>query len=89
MYKRQVLGFNDVPDAGDILYGTDDDKLGRQVVQERRDKIKADQLKARAKASLDDLFNQIKEGAVSYTHLLKNILFLKLNCRETKKPLSH
>ena len=49
----EVLGFNDVPDAGDILYGTDDDKLGRQVVQERRDKIKADQLKARAKASLD------------------------------------
>ena len=66
----EVLGFNDVPDAGDILYGTDDDKLGRQVVQERRDKIKADQLKARAKASLDDLFNQIKEGDIKELNLI-------------------
>lgn len=31
----EVLGFSDVPDAGDILYSTDDDRLGRQVVQER------------------------------------------------------
>lgn len=66
----EVLGFNDVPDAGDILYGTDDDKLGRQVVQERRDKLKADQLKARAKASLDDLFSQIKEGDIKELNLI-------------------
>ncbi len=66
----EVLGFSDVPDAGDILYGTDDDRLGRQVVQERRDKLKADQLKARAKASLDDLFNQIKEGDMKELNLI-------------------
>ena len=66
----EVLGFSDVPDAGDILYSTDDDRLGRQVVQERRDKLKADQLKARAKASLDDLFNQIKEGDMKELNLI-------------------
>lgn len=66
----EVLGFSDVPDAGDILYSTDDDRLGRQVVQERRDKLKADQLKARAKASLDDLFNQIKEGDIKELNLI-------------------
>ena len=66
----EVLGFNDVPDAGDILYSTDDDKLSKQVVQERKDKIKADQLKARAKASLDDLFSQIKDGDMKELNLI-------------------
>lgn len=46
----EVLGFNDVPAAGDILYATQDDKLSRQVAQERKNRIKAEQVKAKAKA---------------------------------------
>lgn len=66
----EVLGFNDVPEAGDKLYVTEDDKLSRLVAQERKDKIKAEQIKARAKASLDDLFNQIEDGSIKDLNLI-------------------
>ena len=55
----EVLGFSEVPDAGDILNVAEVDKLSRQVVEERRDRIKAAQLKSKSKVSLDDLFTQM------------------------------
>ncbi|PKM41396.1 MAG: translation initiation factor IF-2 [Firmicutes bacterium HGW-Firmicutes-9] len=55
----EVLGFSEVPDAGDILNVAEADKLSRQVVEERRDRIKAAQLKSKSKVSLDDLFTQL------------------------------
>ena len=55
----EVLGFSEVPDAGDILNVAEADKLSRQVVEERKDKIKAAQLKSKSKVSLDDLFTQM------------------------------
>ena len=58
----EVLGFNEVPDAGDILNAVEVDKLSRQVVEERRDKLKAAQVKNLSKVSLDDLFSQMAEG---------------------------
>ncbi len=55
----EVLGFSEVPDAGDVLNVAEVDKLSRQVVEERKDKIKAAQLKSKSKVSLDDLFTQM------------------------------
>ena len=60
----EVLGFSEVPDAGDVMYAVTQDKLSRQVVEERKDKIKAQKLKAQSKVSLDDLFSQIAEGNI-------------------------
>lgn len=44
----EVPGLDDVPEAGDSLYAVDD-KLSRQVVEERRNRIKNDQLKNMSK----------------------------------------
>ncbi|MDR0840621.1 MAG: translation initiation factor IF-2 [Christensenellaceae bacterium] len=60
----EVLGFSEVPSAGDMMNVAEIDKLSRQVAEERRDKQKAEQLKAMTKVSLDDLFTQIAEGQV-------------------------
>ncbi len=60
----EVLGFSEVPSAGDMLNVAEIDKLSRQVAEERRDKQKAEQLKNLAKVSLDDLFVQIAEGEI-------------------------
>ncbi|MFQ9178204.1 MAG: translation initiation factor IF-2, partial [Christensenellaceae bacterium] len=60
----EVIGFSEVPDAGDVMYAVTQDKLSRQVVEERKDKIKAQKLKAQSKVSLDDLFSQIAEGNI-------------------------
>ncbi|GEM_PF-176021 len=60
----EVLGFSEVPEAGDTLYVVGEDKLSKQVAEERRDKIKADQLKTISKVTLDDLFTHISEGNI-------------------------
>ncbi len=56
----EVSGFSEVPSAGDDLMAVTDDHLGRQVVQERRDKIKVARVaSSTVKVSLDNLFSQI------------------------------
>ena len=66
----EVLGFNEVPEAGDTLNAVEADKLTRQVVEERRDKQKAAQVKAAQKVSLDDLFSQMAEGDLKELNLV-------------------
>ena len=66
----EVLGFNEVPAAGDTLFAADDDKLNRQVAEERRDRLKAAQVKQAQKVSLDDLFNQMAEGELKDLNLI-------------------
>ena len=59
----EVLGLNDVPQAGDILDSTDE-KIARSVAEKRIAKKKEDEIKANSKVSLDDLFERIKEGEI-------------------------
>jgi translation initiation factor IF-2 len=66
----EVIGFSDVPEAGDIMYAVEQDKLSKQVVEERRDKQKADMLKKMTKVSLDDLFTQIAEGQIKDLNII-------------------
>ena len=66
----EVLGFSEVPSAGDTLNVSEIDKLSRQVAEERRDKQKVEQLKNLSKVSLDDLFSQIAEGQVKDLNII-------------------
>ena len=66
----EVLGFNEVPAAGDMLFAANDDKLSRQVADERRQKAKAAQVKQAQKVSLDDLFSQMAEGDLKELNLI-------------------
>ena len=67
----EVIGFNEVPDAGDEMSAVEDDRLSRQVAEERRNKMRASMVKtSSAKVSLDDLFTQISEGEVKDLNLI-------------------
>jgi translation initiation factor IF-2 len=66
----EVLGFSEVPAAGDVLNVAEIDKLSRHVAEERKDKIKAEQLKNLSKVSLEDLFSQISEGQVKDLNII-------------------
>ena len=66
----EVLGFSEVPDAGDTLNVADADKLSRQVAEERRDRIKAEQVKKHDRVSLDDLFSQMEEGELKDLNII-------------------
>jgi len=60
----EVVGFSEVPVAGDVMYAVEQDKLTRQVAEERKDKQKADMLKNLSKVSFEDLFSQVEQGKV-------------------------
>lgn len=59
----ELLGLNDVPNAGEIIVATDTDKDAKNFaatfVSEGKNRLLED---TKAKMSLDDLFSQIKEG---------------------------
>lgn len=65
-----VLGFTDVPNAGDQVYVVDDEKTAKQVVAERTAKIKNEQLNQGQKITLDDVFNKISEGQIKDLNII-------------------
>jgi translation initiation factor IF-2 len=66
----EVLGLNDVPEAGDMLQVVDDERTARQIAEKRADKRREVELKKSAKVSLDDLFDQIQEGEVKDLNII-------------------
>ena len=66
----EVSGFADVPSAGDDMMAVADDHLGRQVVQERRDKLKAARVAASSKVSLDNLFSRIDQSKLTNLNII-------------------
>ncbi len=66
----EISGFNDVPSAGDEMVAVDDEKLTRQVAEERRDKEREQRVMASSKVTLDNLFDNISEGKVETLNLI-------------------
>ncbi len=59
----EILGLNDVPNAGEVFVGCKNDKDARSFAETFISQNKAKLLEdTKSKLSLDDLFNQIKEG---------------------------
>lgn len=65
-----LLGFADVPNAGDPLYVVGDEKTAKQIIDERTTKLKNEQANQGQKVSLDDVFNKISEGKIKELNLL-------------------
>ena len=61
----EILGLNDVPNAGEVLVGTENEKEARNFaetfISESKNKLLEE---TKAKLSLDDLFSQIKAGNI-------------------------
>ncbi|MBR3622295.1 MAG: translation initiation factor IF-2 [Selenomonadaceae bacterium] len=58
----EVLGFNDVPAAGDLL-AVLDEKQARSIAEARQERQRTKLMKSK-KVSLDNLFQQIQEGSI-------------------------
>ncbi|WP_226566374.1 translation initiation factor IF-2 [Bacillus stratosphericus] len=66
----EITGLNDVPNAGDQFLVFKDEKTARQVGEARASKQIDEQRSDKAKLSLDDLFEQIKQGDVKDINLI-------------------
>ncbi len=60
----EIVGLSEVPEGGDLFYAVDDEKAARAVVEERKEKLKAEnQQSAVQPVTLENLFDRFKEGA--------------------------
>jgi len=66
----EIMGFDDVPAAGDEMRAVGDDRLSRQVAAERREKIKASREANMSKISMENLFSNIEAGKLTTLNLI-------------------
>lgn len=67
----EVLGFSEVPQAGDRFYRVKDEKLARQIADKRQERKRQEELlKAAGRISLEEVFSRIQEGAVKELPLI-------------------
>ena len=60
----EVIGLPGAPSAGDVFQVVSDERVAREIADERAQKRRAVELAAPAKVSLDDLFAKIQDGSV-------------------------
>ena len=60
----EILGLSEVPAAGDRFNEVKDEKTARDMASKRKEKLKIETLNSSHKVSLEDLYNQIREGKV-------------------------
>lgn len=65
----EVLGFSEVPQAGDYMYVADE-KLVKKAAEERKDKVKLENARQTQSISLNDLFGRISEGQLKTLNLI-------------------
>ncbi len=58
----EITGLAETPDAGDGFDAVSDERLARELVEQRKEKIKNELFSAKEKVTLDNLFSQLSEG---------------------------
>ena len=60
----EITGLAEVPSAGDTFNAVEDERLARELVDQRKHEQKQEQFNAYRKVTLDNLFGQIAEGEI-------------------------
>ena len=60
----EITGMSEVPCAGDVFNAVDDERMARELVEERKQNKKNETLGVAKKVSLEDLFAQIDAGEI-------------------------
>jgi len=67
----EITGLSDVPDAGDEFEAVVDERMARELAEQRRAKAKEEVFKANARANLNDLFSQLNAGIKDLNIIVK------------------
>ena len=58
----EIMGLTETPSAGDGFDAVSDERLARELVEQRKEKIKNDLFNSKQKVTLDNLFENLNEG---------------------------
>ncbi|MEW6522158.1 MAG: translation initiation factor IF-2 [Bacillota bacterium] len=66
----EVVGMNDVPQAGDNFMVIEEERLAKDIAESRQVEKRQKEMETTRRLTLDDLFNRVKEGEVSELNLV-------------------
>ena len=66
----EILGLSDVPEAGDEFNAVKQDKIAKEIADNRKQKLREEILARNASTTLEQLFSQIQEGEVKDLNLI-------------------
>ena len=66
----EILGLTEVPHAGDVFNAVKDDRLAREIAENRQLKLREEVLARNSSTTLEELFSQIQEGEVKELNLI-------------------
>ena len=67
----EIIGLAEVPSSGDEFNVVADERMARELADQRKEKAKEEVFKANARANLNDLFAQISEGVQQLNIIVK------------------
>lgn len=67
----EIIGLSEVPLAGDEFNCVEDERMARELAEQRRDKAREKQLKANSRLNLEDIFSQIESGVKNFNIIIK------------------
>ncbi|MBQ8529286.1 MAG: translation initiation factor IF-2 [Clostridia bacterium] len=95
----EIIGLDDVPQAGDELNAVENERMAKDLAEQRRDKARQEVLAANARVNLDELFGQIAAGVQTLNIVVKadvagsveavKASLLKLSNEEVKVAVIH
>ncbi len=95
----EIIGLDDVPQAGDELNAVEDERMAKNLADQRRERLRQEILAANSRVNLDELFGQIAAGVQTLNIVVKadvagsveavKASLLKLSNEEVKVSVIH
>ena len=95
----EIIGLSEVPEAGDSFAAVEDERMARQLSEQRHDEAREEEFRRNARMNLDDLFARMGEGVKNLNIIIKadvagsaeavKASLLKLSNEEVKVSVIH
>ena len=95
----EIIGLAEIPEAGDEFNAVEDERMARQLSEQRKSEAKEESFRQNARMNLDDLFSRIGEGVKNLNIIIKadvagsaeavKASLLKLSNEEVKVSVIH
>ncbi len=66
----EILGLPGVPEAGDMFYVVENEKIAREITVQKQEQIKMNKQQLFSKITLEDLYAQVKEGKIKELNVI-------------------
>ena len=66
----EITGLPEVPEAGEVFYAVEDEHLAKQLIEQRKDELRAKALQATSKVSLETLNTFIEAGKMKDLNII-------------------